>query len=592
MNIGDLTAFYFSDLNLIRYYGFEYDLIGQLKTEMKTSMNAFYLSMINLATSQSIIQMYDLMLVYHDYVDEMSEEDVLEGMLELLYNDYTIELDELYEINYAKYAFHAYKYKLSSQLYMFVIYSGGTFVNYQDSDAYNNLIHYHMAQVESSTTYIDADVRYELAIQEILNTDYERTFYPGFFEDNSYQFWVFIEMYSIFSLNGSDYLTFMNQEDPLLYLITNYEQWTLTAIDFYNLIQMYLVNEWLPFKTNELELYIADLSEIITPDNLILLEAYYYDFVYFLSLVKDIDTFNYLVNIFYDYCDRIPLDLWVQAKFLNQTIINEEYGYLLLTATNDSILLLEEAYNDFVDEFNELVRDDYLGLETLINQTLQMFALVYETAPEHVELFEAKIYYKLLWDEFYAVGQSYFDIEIQSLETPEQLYNSVKHDILYSTNSHDAEQFYLQGRYLFSYNTSLIYLPFDDYIFDLIDEMFIYIDDWRLDYQGSSVNTDLYFEMFYYDILCASSPYNAYDYYLIYLDIIAFGMFEDMYYHFSYWITDIKEVMLSYVDPAYLDELLTLYDQTMDLLLTANNYADFADLYDNYLYQISLFPTT
>jgi len=96
-------------------------------------------------------------------------------------------------------------------------------------------------------------------------------------------------------------------------------------------------------------------------------------------------------------------------------MINGEYDYRMLTASAASQTLLTEDLDEFNLALSNLAIDDYTGLNYLLENTISNFYSDYETDPQFLEIYQAKMEYLQKWEEFYLVGIPYVNTEFLSL---------------------------------------------------------------------------------------------------------------------------------------------------------------------------------
>ena len=583
-----LTDFYLTDLAAIQDFYFEYDEIAMIKMDIINSMNQILQYNISNATEESIIEMNALFDQYESAILALTEFDIYENYHYDIYDDFLEEVNNAYFIDLEKYIFIKYRNSLANSLNYFNSFTSETFTYSSEREEYSALVYNWQDTLKEETNMTDLQASYEQAILEITGFTYAMSIPPGYFYFSTDDLLHLLSQYNYLLLDPDEYLIYINSLTEDMYMYTDVNMWVLSALDAMKLSQQFIINSLMISQTQLLNDYVAELLSLVSDEDGIALETDYDKLL--LSLPQCLSVFDYqdILEVFYENSSKIPFDPWQITKFEVKEVIEEEYNYLLLTASETSAGLLAADLEDFYQALALLAVDDAVGLENIKTNTLAAFAFDYESMPEFEILYSTKEEYQARWEEFYLAGLPYVDLEAQPLMVLESIYLQYRHAIRYATNLATIVDNYTNGVYDFIF-LEYSYLPFTALMDDLIQELTNYVDAWYWEYDFIDA-TQVYEYLSYFDedIYTSPTPYYAYGLYENYKSTIDEMILTVMY---TYYQNVLYDAYLDYwpmIDEIYHTELDMIHFEHDNLLMYVKVWADFQEIIDSFHAEVGL----
>ncbi|MDD3712250.1 MAG: InlB B-repeat-containing protein [Candidatus Izemoplasmatales bacterium] len=583
-----LADFYLTDLAAIRDFYFEYDEIAMIKMEIINSMNQIHQYYISNATEESIIEMNAVYSQYESAILALTESNINENYQYEIYDDFLEAIDNAYFIDLEKYAFIKYRNTLANSLNYFNSFASETFANSIEREQYFALVYSWQDVLKDQANLTDLQTSYEQAILEITGFTYTVSIPPGYFYFSTDDLTYLLSQSDYLLADPEEYLIYVNSLTEDMYLYTDVNMWVLSALDAIKLSQQFIINSLLPSQTQSLNDFVTELSGLISEADTIALTSELDKLLLLLPECLSVSDYQDLIAAFYENSSKIPFDPWQIAKFEVKEVIEEEYDYLLLTASLTSAGLLAADLEDFYQALALLAIADFAGLASVKENTLALFAIDYESAPEFEILYMTKEEYQTKWEEFYLAGVPYVDLEAQSITVLESLYLYYLHEIRYATDTFLINDYFVNGSWdliLLEYD----YLPFTPLMDQLIQELNDYVEAWHLEYDF--INSSQVFEYLSYfdeDIYTSPNPYYAYDVYLNYQATVDDYILAEM---INYYQNVLYDAYLDYwliIDDIYQTELEIIYNDYFDMLMYLTVWSEFQETIDGFHAEITL----
>jgi uncharacterized repeat protein (TIGR02543 family) len=583
-----LTDFYLTDLAAIQDFYFEYDEIAMIKMDIINSMNQMLNYFISNASEESIIDMNSLFDQYESAILALTESDINENYQYMIYDDFIEAINNAYFIDLEKYAFIKYRNTLANSLNYFNSFASETFVNSIEQEQYFTLVYNWQVVLKEQANLADLQTSYEQAILEITGFTYTVSIPPGYFYFSTDDLVYLLSQYDYLLADPEEYLIYVNSLTEDMYLHTDVNMWVLSALDAIKLSQQFIINSLLPSQTQLLNDFVTELSGLISDSDGIALEAEYDKLLLLLPECLSVSDYQDLIAAFYENSSKIPFDPWQISKFEVKEVIEEEYNYLLLTASLTSADLLTQDLEDFYQALALLAVDDFTGLATVKENTLAIFAFDYESAPEFETLYLTKEEYQKKWEEFYLAGVPYVDLEAQSITVLESLYLHYRHEIRYAASTSLINDYYVNGVWdliILEYN----YLPFTPLMDELIQELYNYVEAWYWEYDFIDASQVYeYISYFEVDIYTSPNPYYAYDIYVNYKSTVDDYILAEM---INYYQNVLYDAYLDYwliIDDIYKAELEIIYNDYFDTLMYVMVWTEFQEVIDGFHAEVTL----
>ncbi|HQN74661.1 MAG TPA: hypothetical protein PK160_01345, partial [Bacillota bacterium] len=589
--IVDLGNFYLYEISEITNFSFVYDEISMYKNEILKMMASDLAYKTTQASVESIAEMNLLYQQYEALILNLTDLEVYEDYGMVLYYEYLNLLEAAYVIDLEKIAFSIYRESIASKIYLFMAYLSETFADELEREQYLLLVDNWINNIRLQSTKEDVLLSYNQAITEITSFVYMQNIPMGHVYFCSDDFIGLMINNSYLSADSMAYETYVLDISQNLYNYIDLNLWILEMINLYDLSQSYLLSEMILSETPEITAYVNDLYTMISDDDVLTLQTEYDKLMILLPEATTTFCFQQLVDVFNTNAANIPFDEWKLAKIDANSIVEGEYNYLILTASNESELLLTEDLNDFYLALTSIIENDFTSLKSLRDLTLSNFALDYEPAPEFAELVSLRIEYLQLWEEFYLVGIPYLDTYYQSIDALENIYLWYRQEIKYASTEIDITNLYLNGVHELIY-LPVVYLRFDMYIDSLIAQETAYVNNWYGQHPIYDTQVFIYLDLFIEDIYSSATPYYAYDVYLYYKDTIDQIILYEMQYDYQ---NILREDYLDYqliLDSSYLSELGDIYNYYYNLLDIEIIWSNFQIHIDNFHLEVNaLLPT-
>jgi hypothetical protein len=267
-------------------------------------------------------------------------------------------------------------------------------------------------------------------------------------------------------------------------------------------------------------------------------------------------------------------------------MINGEYDYRMLTASAASQTLLTEDLDEFNLALSNLAIDDYTGLNYLLENTISNFYSDYETDPQFLEIYQAKMEYLQKWEEFYLVGIPYVNTEFSSLAELDDLYLNYRQSLRLMTTISGLESGYNQGVSVFS-NLMFDYISITPLINEFLTSINSYVDAWELEYSLTSTSVDSLVNNFTVNIYGYPSAYAAYTYYLECREQIDIQILAYMVYHYQSLLDIAYNDYYVTIDPIYHMDLESIYYSHYNILETETVWANFQVIIDNFHIEVA-----
>ena len=583
-NIYDLTDFYQYDLFEIRYFEFAFDWIAIMKNDVIMTMQIVFDQKSILASDDSINDMLDVLNQYQFMVQSLDENFVTinEEMLQIILDDFYIDIASAYMVDLEKIAFNDYRNQKAEQLNIFYQYAGDIFVNPEDFNFMLEFLETSIGAIKKGLSYTEVDSLYNSTVQLIINSGYVLNCSQSYLTEITDQFYWYLDSFRLSIVDQSAYQGWLYGELIYFSSITTYFDWVVYALTVYENSQLYIINANQSQITFDIETRVDELSLQISDDLVIKLEAQESILFALIPQMHYGSTMNAVLYYFDMYLDSLPLDPWKIALISAKNSVLDEFNFLSSTATLSSQALLQTEYDDFIEAVAFLTVDDIEGLDSLVQDTLTNFNLLYETAPELLELYYAKLSYQDKWEDFYLTGVVYVNTEYQQLDDLVSVYQEYRLLIRQALTIEEVELFYQAGQSILA-NMPIIYLDFYSLISEYQNMLSNEVIMWEATYGFTSFEATDHLYYFGEEIIMAMTPYAAYQIYQVYYTLIQDDILFTMQVEYADILFGYYQYSLQFVADGDYSFVQDIYMQSQIAIDNASEWGEFELIISNYL---------
>gem|GEM_PF-5957533 len=572
-------------MNSIIMHSFEIDY---LRLEQETAANSM-LSLLDTyracSTTESILLMEN---AYDDYlvlVFSATTEDELIPLVE----EYEAALLLLREIDLIKLDVATYRQILENELMMY-----SNLIDFISSEEERTVFFELLAQsIETMNLAGDMaslDAAYEAAYASFLAADFTMESPIPLLNILTFELEAHFQSLMAYAGDHLEELSLLHQSlveslgqetSPLLMLYRYHE----TVHELHAFVLPFL----LPDRSASIDLMVADYGPSLSPDTLTRLQNGSTWTKTLLESAVTVEAMDAYVENFQFFASNLPVDPWLAALVEATTDIDSFRAEQALTATPESVFMMQAAVDDFLIARDLLADEDFLALELLVQETRNLIQLRYVLDPAWVPILEARASAVNELTLFYEAGLVYLDPEGVDGVGLHGIFES--HLTLIGSSESPAEiETLLAAAKTDLVNYAISYLPYESLGIELANQLFLMYDSWYSDYDIEGFDVVPYLDVFDMSFTYSINPYDALLQYEYVKEELFDGLLATMRDRAVNQVMDLYSNYQILIDPSGLDELDNLLNACLEAVDATVDFSLFDELVAAFIADCDLLP--